>query len=107
MTTAARAIKSQNPLFLQPLQRTASDGLEVLEKKWVLKLDADEIDKEKLETVFGRRCTFQVFTQSSSVTLSECTPLILVRCWRRKVSFGSSNELDSEKLETILNSSLL
>ncbi|GAQ78340.1 Ca2+-modulated nonselective cation channel polycystin [Klebsormidium nitens] len=44
---------------IQPLQRTASDGLEIVEKKWVLKLDADEIDKEKLETVFGRRSTFQ------------------------------------------------
>eukprot|EP00243_Klebsormidium_subtile_P000727 TRINITY_DN11221_c0_g2_i2.p1 TRINITY_DN11221_c0_g2~~TRINITY_DN11221_c0_g2_i2.p1 ORF type:complete len:103 (-),score=24.79 TRINITY_DN11221_c0_g2_i2:965-1273(-) len=37
----------------------ASDGLEVLEKKWVLKLDTDEIDKEKLESVFGRRSTYQ------------------------------------------------
>jgi hypothetical protein len=32
----------------------------MVEKKLVLKLDADEVDKEKLEAVFGRSATYQV-----------------------------------------------
>jgi hypothetical protein len=55
-------IKAPFLALLQPLRRTASSDVhgEMVEKKLVLKLEADEVDKEKLEAVFGRSATYQM-----------------------------------------------